>query len=680
MKTLVIAEKPDMGKAMANVIGINIKNNTGYIEGDHYIFTWAFGHLVEFLMPDEIDAKYKVWRIEDLPILPDVIETKIAQSTSTQFNIIKKLVNRKDVNACVNACDSDAEGERIYHLIMSKIGVNKPTKRLWLDSKTDKEIRRAFENMKDASLFIGLRDSAIARAKSDYVIGMNFSRLYSVMYNDRISVGRVQTPTLEKLVERENEIKNFKSQPYYELVVHFDNIESKYFLNKISETKIQSKKQLDKILGEICTEEYGVINSIDSERKSIPPPPLFNLSLLQQECNKAFDMSAQETLKIAQALYEKHKLLTYPRTDSTFLRESYKSEIGSINAAIKSNSHLSDVLEDILRKNLKITTSIFDDSKLTSHHAIIPTDHICNTQLSELERKVYELVVKRYLMQYHPNHEFVKSTVIISVSNYTFSTSGKQVTLQGWKEIDKTVEDDILPTHWQSNLKVLRTKEISLQKTTEPPKRYTESTLVKYMETSGLGTSATRAETIEKLKKMNYVILSGKSLIATAKGSAVIFMVDDDVKSVNFTKSLQEKMDEIEVGQFSETEYTATIYDYVRSVISNSTMHETIKLQVDNFKEYNQCENIIGKCRECGHSIKEGKKSYYCSNKTCNVYFMKDDQLLSKWGFVLTNLELAKLLTEGKIQFTSKKRNVIVLSYEYDNAKKYPMKWNLQSQ
>ena len=566
MRTLVISEKPSVAISISKVLGAT-KKKDGYYEGNGYIVSWCVGHLIQMANPDSYDEKYTKWNIEDLPIIPSEYKYETAKSTKKQFNILKKLMNDKDVEFVINACDAGREGESIFRLVYNEAHCKKKMKRLWISSMEDSAIKEGFDNLKDGKDYDSLFESAQARAIADWLIGMNISRLYSLLYQQNYSVGRVQTPTLAMIVKRYDEINNFKKEKYYTVELSMNDFT--LFTDRIDNLEIA--EQLKNLIGE----KIEITNVITKEKITKPDLP-FDLTTLQRECNKYFGYSAKQTLDYAQSLYEK-KLITYPRTDSRYLTTDMITS--TINNILGQN--------DFDTQRIKV---IFNSSKVTDHHAIIPTVSSMSEDLSsipESEAKVYRLIFNK--LHASVGYPLIENTtkVVANFDGFEFTSSGKVIVDEGFTKYlreykSKKKEEYVLPDVNVGDILEIKEKEIK-EKYTEPPKHFTENTLLKAMEIAGndtlekgveverkgLGTPATRAGIIENLIFKGFIERDKKNLIATNKGISLITIVADTFKSAETTAKWEMELANISQGKSSKEEFLNTIEHEIRNELTH---------------------------------------------------------------------------------------------------------------
>lgn len=561
---LVIAEKPSVGRSIAKVIGAKNKKE-GYYEGNGYIVSWCIGHLVQMANPETYDEKYKKWRIEDLPIIPKEYKYEVSKSSKKQFNILKRLMSMKEVDTVINACDAGREGEAIFRLLYNQANCKKNMKRLWISSMEDSAIEEGFNNLKDGKAYDNLYDSAQARAIADWLVGMNMSRLYSLLYNENYSVGRVQTPTLNMIVERDFEIENFKKEKYYTV-----KIETKDFSlvsNPIKEKSIAD--QLKNLVPDEIT-----IKKVEEKIKRKKPELLYDLTTLQRECNKYYGYSAKQTLDYLQSLYEK-KFVTYPRTDSRVLTEDMKDLVMEVLKKI----------DPSLEVDFKNYLKIFDNKKVSDHHAILPTISSLKSDISEIpesERKVYELVKKKLIMACSKDLIEKTQKLTYQFEQFTFTNMVKTTIQKGFKEylLDlKREEEKELPSVKEGDVFTIKSRKLE-EKFTQPKKYYTEDTLLRAMETAGveeldgdieierkgLGTPATIAGIIESLIQKKYIERKDKKLVSTKKGWNLTSVMIEEFKTPKTTAQWELKLSDIANNKLKKEEFILQITDTIRQV------------------------------------------------------------------------------------------------------------------
>ncbi|MBM7615483.1 DNA topoisomerase III [Alkaliphilus hydrothermalis] len=637
-KTLVLAEKPSVARDLARVLNCNRKAN-GFIEGDNYIITWALGHLVTLADPEVYGDQYKEWRIEDLPMLPNSMKLVVIKQSGKQFSVVKAQMNRKDVKDIVIATDAGREGELVARWIIEKAHVKKPIKRLWISSVTDKAIKEGFNKLRDGKDYENLYASAVARSEGDWIVGINATRALTCKYNAQLSCGRVQTPTIAIIAEREKEIQNFKPKTYYGITAQAKGLKLVWQDQKTKDLKTFDKGKVDKLYSSLKNKD-ATVYGVDKVAKKSYSPQLYDLTELQRDANRIFNYSAKETQGIMQKLYETHKLLTYPRTDSRYISTDIVDTLKDRVKACGVGTY-SSVAAKILRIPIKANKSFVDNNKVSDHHAIIPTEEkVLLGALSDKERKIYDLVVKRFLAVLSPPFEYEQTTIKANVGEETFVAKGKIVKSQGWKEVyQNNVEDEdegdgildqILPNiNKGDTLKI--TSITTTTGETKPPAYFNEGTLLsamenpaKYManeskdliktigETGGLGTVATRADIIEKLFKTFLIEKRGKDIFVTSKGKQLLELVPEDLKSPVLTAEWEQKLSAIEKGILTKEAFVSEMRNYTKEIVKE------IKDADASFKHDNLTRN---KCPECGKYMLEVKgkkgKMLICQDREC---------------------------------------------------------------
>ncbi|MFQ7446652.1 DNA topoisomerase III [Intestinibacter bartlettii] len=616
-KILVLAEKPSVGRDIARVLGCKNEKN-GYIEGSKYIVTWALGHLVTLADPETYDKKYKSWEMNDLPILPKELKTVVIKKTSKQFNTVKAQLNRNDVEEVVIATDAGREGELVARWIIEKAHIKKPIKRLWISSSTDKAIKEGFTKLRDGRDYNNLYYSAIARAEADWIVGINATRALTTKYNASLSCGRVQTPTLAIISKREDEIRNFKPKDYYTLDVLTEKGGSYLKLSwhdRNNSTSTFNKDKIEKIKKKVNNKDLKIVDVKKSNKKKYSPA-LYDLTELQRDANKIFGYSAKETLSIMQKLYEHHKVLTYPRTDSRYLTDdivdTLKDRIKAVNT-----SEYSKVCMKLLKTKIKPNKSFVDNSKVSDHHAIIPTEErVFLGDLSDKERKIYDLVVKRFLSVLCPPFEYEQTTIKGVCEGEMFTANGNKINKLGWRE-NYTVEDDetyggIIDVNVGEVLNIESVKIES--KKTNPPSYLNEATLLTEMEKNNLGTVATRADIIEKLFNSFFVEMKNKEIHITSKGRQLLDLAPADLKSPELTAKWEKTLTDISKGKSKKNDFINQMKNYSKTIVKE------IKNSENKFKHDNLTRN---KCPNCGKFMLEvnGKrgKMLICEDRECNT-------------------------------------------------------------
>lgn len=637
-KRLVLAEKPSVARDIARVLKCDKKGN-GYLEGKDYIVTWALGHLVTLADPESYDVKYKSWNLEDLPMLPDHLKLTVIKQSGKQFNAVKSQLTRGDVNEIIIATDAGREGELVARWIIAKAKVNKPIRRLWISSVTDKAIKDGFTNLKPGKAYENLYASAVARSEADWYIGLNASRALTTKFNAQLNCGRVQTPVVAIIAKREEEIKHFKAQTYYGIEAQTIDKLKLTWQDAQGNSRSFDKEKIDAIVKKLGNAN-ATVTEIERKPKKTYSPGLYDLTELQRDANKIFGFSAKDTLNIMQKLYEQHKVLTYPRTDSRFISTDI---VGTLAERLKACGigEYRLLTNKILKRPIKASKTFVDDSKVSDHHAIIPTEGYVNfSAFNDKERKIYDLVVKRFLAVLFPAFEYEQLTLRAKISDEKFVASGKTILSSGWKEVyenrfedDDTSEDlkeQILPRIEKGNtLNVTLIAQISGQ--TKPPARFNEATLLSAMEnpskfmetqnknlaetlksTGGLGTVATRADIIEKLFNSFLMEKKGKDIYLTSKGKQLLDLVPEELKSPTLTAKWEQKLEAIANGKLKKEVFISEMKNYTKEIVSE------IKGSDKKYKH----DNISTKsCPDCGKLMLEvnGKKGkmLVCQDREC---------------------------------------------------------------
>ena len=661
---LVIAEKPSVAMSLAAVLGATERKD-GYLEGSGYLVSWCVGHLLELAQPEAYKEQYAKWRYEDLPILPENWKYEVPKDKKTQLALLCRLMKDKRVDSVVCATDAGREGELIFRLVYEYAGCKKPMERLWISSMEDAAIREGFDHLHPGSDYDKLYDAAVCRAGADWLIGINATRLFSVLYGVTLNVGRVMSPTLALLVQRESDIESFISKPFYVPEITCGGFTA-------SGEKMTERSEAEKIRVD-CDHNSAFVRSVEKQVKTIQPPRLYDLTTLQRECNRIYGYTAQQTLDYVQSLYEK-KLATYPRTDSQYLTKDMQATAASLILWLRDNMPFGKGCAgepDIDR--------VTDDSKVTDHHAIIPTVEIARTDLSELpsgERDVLTLLVVRLLCATTQVHRFEAVTAILDCQGYTFTAKGKTILQSGWKEVERIHRMSIRQSetehreHEDAALPVLQeeqtfeTVSASLREgKTSPPKHYTEDTLLSAMETAGaedmpedaerkgLGTPATRAATLEKLVSAGFVQRKKKQLIPTEKGKNLIAVLPDNIKSPILTAEWESMLKQVEHGELSATSFMDQIADMSRTLVKEHTTPE--ERFADLFpSSRGTAHEAVGVCPRCGAPVYEGKKGFFCDNRECSFALWKDNRFFSSKKKSITKSVAAALLKEGRISMS----------------------------
>ena len=633
-KSVVLAEKPSVARDIARVLGCHKKGN-GFLEGTQYIVTWALGHLVTHADPEQYDNSYKEWKLEDLPILPQPFKLVPIKQTMKQFNAVKAQLNRADVNEIIIATDAGREGELVARWILDKAKAKKPIKRLWISSVTDQAIQKGFRELKDGRAYEHLFEAAVARAEADWVVGINATRALTVKYNAQLSTGRVQTPTLAMIAAREQQIRDFTSKSFYGLQAITKEVTYTWSFGANNQTNNFNKEQVEKVLEKLDANKEGIISSVQTTPKKQPAPPLFDLTELQKEGHRLFGWSAKETLSTLQGLYERHKVVTYPRTDSKHLSSDMKSTLIDRIKAVDLQPYRA-VANSILRSNnIQPQKGVIDDARVSDHHAIIPTEESPVLQnLSDKERKLYDMIVKRFLAVFLPPHAYDQTVITLVVGGENFTAKGKTVRDEGWKRVyqqDKVESSESTLPAIQKGDKIEIHAITMTQGETKPPARFNEGTLLAAMEnpssfmageskeiiqmaveTGGLGTVATRADIIEKLFNSFVIEKKGKDIHTTSKGRQLLELVPEDLKSPSLTGEWEQKLTKIAKGTLKKEHFMKDMVTFSKTVVSQ------IKQSDQKFKH----DNVTGKtCPTCGKNLLEvnGKrgKMLVCQDREC---------------------------------------------------------------
>ncbi|MEA3321355.1 MAG: DNA topoisomerase III [Bacillota bacterium] len=638
-KTVVLAEKPSVGRDIARVLKCTKKGN-GFFEGDKYIVTWALGHLVTLADPEAYDAKFKAWKLEDLPMLPNETKLVVIKNTSKQYSAVKAQLTRKDVNEIVIATDAGREGELVARWILEKARIQKPVKRLWISSVTDRAIKEGFAKLRDGKEYENLYYSAVARAEADWVVGMNATRALTTKHNAQLSCGRVQTPTLAMIAKREEEIRSFVPKEFYGMKATTEKgFQLLWQDAKTKERRNFNKPSMESLHSKVKNHDAKVTDINKTEKKSYAPA-LYDLTELQRDANRIFGYSAKDTLSILQRLYEQHKIVTYPRTDSRYISTDMVDTLKERVEAIRAHSY-KQIASKLLTKPIKGNKSFVNNEKVTDHHAIIPTEEaVLLSKLSDKEYKIYDLIVKRFLAVLLPPFLYEQTNITASIGAEQFVAKGKTVISQGWKEVFSSMEeqedgsdglsDQLLPSLNKGDVLPVRKIELTSGKT-KPPEPFNEGTLLsamenpaKYMEqtdqklvktlgeTGGIGTVATRADIIEKLFNSFLMEKRGKGLHITSKGKQLLNLAPEDLKSPALTGEWEQKLGMIAKGQLKKAAFINEMKAYAKQIV-----HE-IKNTDQKFKH----DNLTGKrCPDCDKPMLEvnGKKGkmLVCQDREC---------------------------------------------------------------
>lgn len=660
---LVIAEKPSVAMSIAKVLKATERKD-GYTFGNGYIVSWCIGHLVTSADPEEYDNRFADYDLSTLPILPQPYKYKLNDSTASQYDVLTKLMNRDDVDSLVCATDAAREGELIFRLVYNYAGCTKPFERLWISSMEDKAIKEGFASLKDGNNYNNLYNAALARLQADWYVGINFSRLYSLLYKSRISVGRVQTAVVNLIVQRQLEIDNFKPIHYYIIKADCGDF--------IAKSDRYNTKEAAEGIVSVCNGSDGTVTNIDEKQHKDNPPTLFDLTTLQREANKAYGYTAQQVLDCTQNLYEK-KLVTYPRTDSKFIPEDMQRSTEQLVDELV-QSHLVPLeIKQNFNKEEKSVIKIINNSKVSDHHAIIPTETLLNSDIDNLpkaELNILNLIIYRLLAAVYKPCLYTETIITLTVNGKDFTAKGKKINDYGYKLILNYLKEEenkeVILSPAISLNKVYNNVKFSLEeKKTTPPKPYDDDSLLSAMENAGkqtendtytsilkeckgVGTPATRANIIEKIIKIGYVERKKKIFVPTNKAYSLVKIVPDDVKSVELTAKWEQKLDLISCGEFSAQDFIDEIFDYISSVVQND------KKQVDTVDTsmFKTSYNILGVCPRCGKNILDYPKTYACESGKdgCGFVIFKNNKFWADKKKTLSSSMVSKLLKDGKVK------------------------------
>ena len=610
MKKLILAEKPSVARDIGRILNANEKKKN-YLEGKNYVITWALGHLLGLKMPEDLNKKWEKWQLETLPMLPKFIGTKPLPKTRSQLKTIESLVKRKDINEIVIATDAGREGELVARWILQYVHANKKVTRLWISSQTDKAVKQGFKELKPAEKYDNLYESALARATADWLVGLNVTRALTVKYQDNLSAGRVQTPTLALVRRQEEKIEKFMPQKYYRIALRLGNQtaymkQKNIYAIKERDEAEKKKRHLDNFKGQI--------RNINSKVKREAAPLLYDLTELQREANKRYGYSAKKTLSLVQSLYEIHKVVSYPRTDSRYLSNDIKSTLMERLQAIRKYDSRAE--ESIKNKAKVILKKVFNDSKVTDHHALIPTEQVPNySKFSADEQKIYNLIVSRFLGIFAQPYTVEELRVVVTFDKDEFIFVGKKVLDYGWKNKDASEEVAL-------NLKkdtIVNPNFTVEEKLTTPPSPLTEAGLLAQMEKFGLGTPATRAEIIEKLVKSELMERTSHALRVTPKGKQLLNLVNKELVSPKLTAKWEKQLEDIAHGKMKSQKFIGDIKNDTKRLVSE------VKNSKEDYKDFSLTKK---RCPECNSFLKVRKtrdgEIYVCSNPECNYRRRKD--------------------------------------------------------
>ncbi|MED4603384.1 DNA topoisomerase III [Paenibacillus validus] len=631
MKSLVLAEKPSVAKEIARVLGCGQKHKH-YYEGAGYVVTWALGHLVTLAEPEDYDPSYKEWRLEDLPLIPRQMKLKVIRETTPQFKAIASLAKRSDLGQLIIATDAGREGELVARWIMELVRWNKPFQRLWISSQTDKAIRDGFASLKPGTAYDPLYRSAVCRAEADWLIGLNLTRALTCKHNAQLAAGRVQTPTLAMMMEREKQIKSFQAKDYWLLRADFGSFQATWRSSAHPDGRLFDKAAAEALLAKLNRTQAAQVSQLKMTEKQEPHPLAYDLTELQRDANKRYGFTAKQTSNVLQRLYEQHKLVTYPRTDSRFLSTDIVPTLPGRLKSLQVQPYLG-LVKPLLAKPLPVTKRIADDSKVTDHHAIIPTDE--RPQLNNLsadERKLYDLIVKRFISLFYPAYRYDETAVVIELGGEAFHAKGRVVRDKGWRSMyeeaawshlaDDEESDDRDAADGSNAVQTLPALQkgialnnvrLSLHKQmTKPPSRYTEAGLLSIMEKHGLGTPATRADIIEKLLSTDTIERRMNTLQPTGKGAQLMELVVPELRSPELTAAWEQELQRISTGQGDAQSFMNRIRKQTESIVRD------VKASEAEYKPHNLTNS---RCPECGKSLQEIKgkhgKRLVCIDREC---------------------------------------------------------------
>ena len=667
-KFLVIAEKPSVAQSYAKNLSA-YKREEGYLEGESCIVSWCLGHLAEYARPEEYDPKYEKWQFDDLPILPEVWKLKVSKDKKKQFDVLKGLMNRSDVEYLVNGCDAGREGELIFQRVYDLAGCKKPVKRLWISSMEDTAIREGFQTMKSEEEYKNLCMAAVCRAQADWLIGMNGTRAYTTRYFKRLVVGRVQTPTLAMLAERQERIEHFQKEAFYKVSLTDGK------LTVVSEN-IANEEAAD-LLAALCNGSTAVVTQMKKERKKSFPPKLYDLTSLQREANRYFGYTAKRTLDMLQELYEE-KLVTYPRTDSQFVTEDMKDTVEELVGKMPVLLPFIDYGQ--LGHGVK---RVINNAKVSDHHAILPTKEAVEKGISDLpsdKKNLMMLICQQLVQATGEEYLYEQTDITVKCQEHDFKARGKMPVQMGFKEVEKAFKkqcvkaepvderekDTSIPEGYEEGMNLCPVKAEKTTHYTSPPKPFNEDTLLAAMETAGnkefdsetekkgLGTPATRASIIEKLVASGYAQRKGKQILPSAEGQELVKVMPEYLKSAVMTAEWENQLLMMEKGQITDAQFMGEITSLVGKILEVCR-----DIPEEERRRFQTAREVIGKCPVCGSDIFEGKQNFYCSNRQCDFALWKENRFL---GSMEKNLDkkmarelLDKACTHVKGLYSKKK-------------------------
>lgn len=667
-KFLVIAEKPSVAQSYAKNLSA-YKREDGYLEGESCIVSWCLGHLAEYAQPEEYDPKYEKWQFDDLPILPETWKLKVSKDKKKQFEVIKTLMNRSDVEYLVNGCDAGREGELIFQRVYDLAGCRKPVKRLWISSMEDAAIQKGFQTMKSEEKYKNLCMAAVCRAQADWLIGMNGTRAYTTRYFKRLVVGRVQTPTLAMLAERQERIEHFQKEAFYKVALTDGK------LTVVSEN-IANEEAAD-LLAALCNGSTAVVTQMKKERKKSFPPKLYDLTSLQREANRYFGYTAKRTLDMLQELYEE-KLVTYPRTDSQFVTEDMKDSVEELVGKMPVLLPFVDYGQ--LGHGVK---RVINNAKVSDHHAILPTKEAVEKGISDLpsdKKNLMMLICQQLVQATGEEYLYEQTDITVKCQEQDFKARGKIPVQMGFKEVEKAFKqlcvkaepvegkekETSIPAGYEEGMRIFPVKAEKTTHYTSPPKPFNEDTLLAAMETAGnkefdsetekkgLGTPATRASIIEKLVSSGYAQRKGKQILPSTEGKELVKVMPEYLKSAVMTAEWENQLLMMEKGQITDTQFMGEITSLVRKILEVCR-----EIPEEERRRFQTAREVIGKCPVCGCDVFEGKQNFYCSNRQCDFALWKENRFL---GSMEKNLDkkmarelLDKACTHVKGLYSKKK-------------------------
>ena len=682
---MIVAEKPSVAMSYAKVLGATNRKD-GYLEGNGYLVSWCVGHLVELAPPNIYDAKYVKWSIADLPILPERWQYLVSASTKKQFGILQKLMHRPDVDSVICATDAGREGELIFRLVYEQVGCKKPVLRLWLSSMEENAIREGFAHLKPSTEYDALYNAALCRERADWMVGINASRLFSCLYNQPLAVGRVMTPVLAMTVVREAAIAAFVPEKFYTVALTLADG------GTASSKRFAQKADVELLLSKCRKEGRVTVQKMERKEKSESPPQLYDLTALQRDANRLLGFTAQQTLDYAQSLYEK-RLITYPRTDSRFLTEDMAASL----PGLVTDTGRALAVEEPFPIHVQ---QVINGSKVTDHHALLPTKSMANADLAALpagEWNVLRLIAARLLCAVGEPHRYAETTLTTICAGEEFTAKGKEILEEGWKAVERKVLADILnrkqeltalPNAAENECGILNAELKEGQ--TSPPKHFTEDLLLHAMETAsadsmpegverqGIGTPATRAATIEKLVQKGFLERKGskktKVLLPTDKGKALITVMPEEIQSPEMTADWETKLLQIERGEMEPSEFMTEINTMITELVKNTEMKKGANALMKN--------KIIGICPNCGKPVVEREKGWFCENRECRFVLWKDNAFLKRLGKRMDAHVADKLLRDGRVRLKDCKsakgktyNATVLLGTEPDGRSKFSLEF-----